>query len=106
MEKESLYLCLESFAAERILKPFAMWKVETECWRKAERKTTMHLVRNETQESASVLAFVDAVVFARTVTAAAGVILAAAAAAAAGGVILAAASGVILAAAAAAGSAH
>jgi hypothetical protein len=105
MEKESLYLCLESFAAERILKPFAMWKVETECWRKAERKTTMHLVRNETQESASVLAFVDAVVFARTVTAAAGVILAAAAAAA-GGVILAAAGGVILAAAAAAGSAH
>ena len=79
MEKESLYLCLESSAAVRILKLSVMWKVETE-WRKAERKPTMHLVRNESQASASVLAFVDAVVFVRTVTVAAGVILAAAAA--------------------------
>ena len=78
MAKESSYLCLESFAAVRILKPSVMWEVETDCWRKAGRKPTMHLVRNGSQATASVLAFVDAVLFARTVTVVAGVILAAA----------------------------
>lgn len=78
-------MCPESFAAVRILKLAAMWKEEIECYRKTERRPTMHLVPNESQTSASVLAFVDAVVFAHTVmTDAAGVILAAAAAAAEG----------------------
>lgn len=75
MEKESL----ESVVAVRILKLSALWKVEIEWCRKVERKPMLHLVRNEIQASASVLAFVDAVVFAHTVTVAAGVILAAAA---------------------------
>ena len=73
-------MCPESFAAARMLKLSAMWKVETEWQRKAQKKPTMHLVRTESWASASVLAFVDAVVFAHNVTVAAGVILAAAAA--------------------------
>lgn len=70
-----------------MLKLRAVWKVETEWWRKAGRKPTTHLVQTESQATASALAFVDAVVFACTVTVAAaavgGVILGAAAAAAA-----------------------
>lgn len=69
----------------RTLKLSAMWKVETDWWRKAGRKPTTHLVHTESQASASVLAFVDVVVFACTVTVAAG----------AGGVILAAAAAAI-----------
>jgi len=57
-------LYLESFVDARILELSAMWKMGSEWLRKVEKKPIMHLARSENCADASVVAFVDPVVFA------------------------------------------